>query len=1074
MKSAYIRKRLPALFLCLVILAGLFLMPASGARAATSHSAYNDSGNKNGTVSVDPVYADEACAAVLYNHENGLLTSEANAICQTQEGFIWIGCYSGLFRYDGTTFERIPTSTGVTSVRSLFVDRKNRLWIGTNDNGIILKDGGTYLQWDRTDGLPVDMIYDFAEDPSGLIYVATADGIVLIDQNLELSILDDLRIRDVPIDGFHEGPDGLIYCLTIADDFLTLKNGNIVSYLSHDKNPIEDPSAMLPDPKNPGYLYVASNDGKIYHTSLEAPRAVELTGTFNLGSVQSMEYIDNKLWLLSRNGIGVFDDKGMHFLDNMPMNYSIGHMMTDFEGNLWFTSSRQGVMKIVPTRFIDLFERAGLGERVVNTTCLLDQTLFVGTDSGLVILKNGRPLSRFAIKQAYTASGVELETEDLIEYLRGIRIRSIIRDSQNRLWISTWKGVGLLCYDNGVLTAFTEADGLYSSQVRTVVEREDGSFLVALTGGVNIIQNDRVTGGYSDSAGIHNTETLTVAEGFDGSIILGSDGDGIYIIRNTGITHLGREEGLSSEVIMRIKRDPTREIYWIVTSNSLTYMTKDYKIVTIRNFPYTNNFDIYINKEDEAWVLSSNGLYTLPAESLIAHGKLDPIHFSTAHGLPYFPTSNSYSELTEDGDLYIAGSTGSALINIDEPLTDVSTLKLNVPYIEADGTYVYPDEDGNFTISGSTQKVTIHPYVFNFSLIDPIVTYRLKRFDRSQTTVARSELGPISYTNLPGGSYHFILEVKDAMGHESRTLTAKITKNRAFYEQVWFYILAFTALLLGVFYGIRYYIRKRIRLLEEKHREESERERMHTELNMGAQIQASILPPVDPPKFTRDEFEIYASMDPAKEVGGDFYDFFMVDEDHLCLVIADVSGKGIPAALFMMVSKAVLQSCAMLGRSPAEILTKTNDGISSNNQLDMFVTVWVGILELSTGKLTAANAGHEYPILRGADGPFTLFRDKHGLVIGGMENLRYREYEMQLEPGSKLFVYTDGVPEATNSQEQMFGTQRLLETLNQNPDASPRQLLQNVTTAVEDFVQDAEQFDDMTMLCIKYKGPAKK
>lgn len=219
-----------------------------------------------------------------------------------------------------------------------------------------------------------------------------------------------------------------------------------------------------------------------------------------------------------------------------------------------------------------------------------------------------------------------------------------------------------------------------------------------------------------------------------------------------------------------------------------------------------------------------------------------------------------------------------------------------------------------------------------------------------------------------------------------------------------------------------------------------------------------------------DEFDLYASMDPAKEVGGDFYDFFMIDDDHLGMVIADVSGKGIPAAMFMMFSKNIIANNAMLGKLPAKALEDANNSICKNNSEEMFVTVWLGILEISTGHVVAANAGHEYPAIKSADGGFELFKDKHGLVVGGMEGLRYREYELQLEPGSKIFVYTDGVPEATNADEEMFGTDRMIEALNTDPGAAPKQILKNVRSAVDDFVKDAEQFDDLTMLCLEYRG----
>ena len=250
----------------------------------------------------------------------------------------------------------------------------------------------------------------------------------------------------------------------------------------------------------------------------------------------------------------------------------------------------------------------------------------------------------------------------------------------------------------------------------------------------------------------------------------------------------------------------------------------------------------------------------------------------------------------------------------------------------------------------------------------------------------------------------------------------------------------------------------------------AEKERIGTELHVAREIQKGMLPGIFPPYPERSEFDLYAAMDPAKEVGGDFYDFFLIDHDHLAMVMADVSGKGIPAALFMMVSKTILKNNAMLGKSPAEILVSANETICSNNKMQMFVTVWMGILEISTGKITAANAGHEYPAIRRAGAGFELLKDKHGFVVGGMEGIRYKEYEIQLNPGDKLFLYTDGVPEATNAEQELFGTDRMITALDTGADGSARDVLVNVRKSVDEFVQDAEQFDDLTMLCLDYKG----
>lgn len=250
----------------------------------------------------------------------------------------------------------------------------------------------------------------------------------------------------------------------------------------------------------------------------------------------------------------------------------------------------------------------------------------------------------------------------------------------------------------------------------------------------------------------------------------------------------------------------------------------------------------------------------------------------------------------------------------------------------------------------------------------------------------------------------------------------------------------------------------------------AERERIQTELDLATRIQRDMLPMVFPPFPERTEFDLYATMDPAKEVGGDFYDFFLIDDDHLGFIIADVSGKGIPAALFMMVSKTILNDLAMGGMSPSQVLQTANDSICTRNKEEMFVTVWFGILEISTGIIKCANAGHEKPMVIKADGEVVLINEKPNFVIGGMEGMKYREYEIALNPGDKIFLYTDGVAEATDSDNNLFGIDRTIDALKENTSADSEEVLGNVRAAVDRFVGEAEQFDDLTMLCLEYKG----
>lgn len=250
----------------------------------------------------------------------------------------------------------------------------------------------------------------------------------------------------------------------------------------------------------------------------------------------------------------------------------------------------------------------------------------------------------------------------------------------------------------------------------------------------------------------------------------------------------------------------------------------------------------------------------------------------------------------------------------------------------------------------------------------------------------------------------------------------------------------------------------------------AEKERINTELNLAARIQESALPGSFPLYPDHKDFDIYASMTPAREVGGDFYDILLLDDDHLAVVIADVSGKGIPAALFMMVSQMLLRHQIRAVMDPAKALETVNNQACYNNTLEMFVTVWIGILDLRTGVMTASNAGHEYPVIMHEGGDFEVIRDRHGLVVGGMEDVPYSNYDIQMKPGSKLFVYTDGLAEAQGEDEEFFGLERAVETLNEIKDDTPEQILTGVKKAVLEFQGNAPQFDDLTMMCIQYNG----
>lgn len=808
-----------AIRLCLCMMMALLLVIQYGSYAL-AESTTETSKSDEVHISVDLEGQTEGYSAVLYDNSNGLPTSEANAIAETSEGFIWIGSYAGLIRYDGNTFERLDSTGGISSIKCLHVDSRDRLWMGTNDNGVAVMDKGEFRFWGKMDGMKSAHTRAITEDENGTIYIATTCGIATIDADYNLAMLEDDLIAEANMRYITMGTDGLIYGLTNLGDIMTLKDGRLQSYIPAGENTVTGAvGAFYPDMYEPGMVYMQTVNYPFCHARM-GERLTDLVeiDIQPLSTVQMISSIDGKLWICASNGIGYVENDEFHLLENLPMNNSVGGVMMDYLGNLWFTSTRQGVMKIVPNQFSDLFQRFDLPTNVVNTTCMIEDKLLIGSDTGLTVLDDNGPVSSLPLTKAITVNGEDLGADDLIELLDGCRIRSIIRDSHDRAWISIWRKLGLVCYDHGEVVVFPQENGLFAS-LRAVAEKEDGKILVALAGGVNIIEGDRMIGSYGEQDGISNTESLTVTEGLNGEIVLGSNGGGIYIIDDSGVKNINVEDGLPSDVVMRVKKDKKHNVVWIVCSSAIAYMTPDHHITTIQKFPYTNNFDLYENSQGDMWVLSSNGIYVVPTEELLANGEISPVYYSLANGLPCIATANSYSELTAEGDLYIAGSTGVCKVNIDQPFEDVNELKAVVPYVEADGARIYPDENGAFTISSGTQKLTVPSFVFNYSLSDPQVSLQLKGFERGSTTVRRSDMVPVDYTNLRGGTYHYVMQLRDNMGRGNKVVTVQITKEKAFYEEVWFYVVAGLAALLLLAVIVRLYVRRKTQKLEKKHRE---------------------------------------------------------------------------------------------------------------------------------------------------------------------------------------------------------------------------------------------------------------
>ncbi|MCR5615816.1 MAG: HD domain-containing protein [Saccharofermentans sp.] len=779
---------------------------------------------------VDPLGAAEGYSAVLYDNHNGLPTSEANAIVQTDEGFIWIGSYSGLIRYDGNTFENLSVNAGISSVVSLYVDSQNRLWIGTNDSGISVMENGQFRTFNRNDGLNSLSIRSICEDAAGNIIVGTTEGIIWIDPEMTVHTLKAEKIEDKYIRQLKVGAEDTIYGITLDGCVFIIKDLELAGFYDESSlSGITGARTITPDTERPGFAYIGDSGNTIYYGKFQDGgfSRSQRYYTDDYNCINSMNYQDGMLWVCTDNGIGYFadvrNDTAFIKIEPVPMTTSIEDILYDYSGNVWYVSSQQGVMKIVPNQFTDIFNKYELPEGVVYTTCVYKDELYIGTkNDGLIVISGGDVQSYVPVDKMVTAIGTGTGSKNLIELLKDCKIRSIIEDSRGRLWMSTFSDYGLLVYDGSTLTSIAEVDGLPSNRVRTVHECSDGTIIVCCTGGLAVLDEEfNVTEVYDDKDGFTNTEVLTADQMDNGDIIVGTDGGGLFVITGSGIKSLNVDNaGLTSDVVMRVKKDTSRDLMWIVTSNSIEYLDADYNVTSVSNFPYLNNFDIYQNTKDELWVLSSNGIYVAKAADMLSGEVFNYEYYSIYNGLPGISTSNSYSELTDDGYLFMACTSTVTKVNIEEIFENVSEIKAAVPFVEADGVYIYPDENGNFTIPASTQKLTVYGYVFNYSLINPNVSCQLKGFDTQSVTVPRSDLKPVVYTNLAGGKYYFEMGIVDPQTGETKTVLVEINKQKHIYEELWFICAMLLLLACAIFVIVRHIIEKHTAKLEAKNKEQ--------------------------------------------------------------------------------------------------------------------------------------------------------------------------------------------------------------------------------------------------------------
>lgn len=688
-------------------------------------------------------------ASELYDATNGLPSSDAMYLLGASDGHMWIGGNSGVICYDGSTFKRMDPSGGTTNARGFFEDSHGRIWVGTNDNGVVVVDGMEHTHLTYNDGLPSSSIRCFAEDNDGNVFIGTTTGICYADKTLGLHSIENETLANERVLNMDSDANGMVYGQTTNGIVFSIKDHTLSALYTSNELGMEKITAIMSDPEELGTVYIGTSDSSVYHGKFgEKAANCKYVKTPELGeAVHFINYDCGRVWVSSKSAAGYLDEEmRFHLLEHLPITSGIEMMTSDYQGNLWIASSTQGIAKVVSNNFVDVSDQAGLPEEVCNAVWLYNDNIFIGTDNGLQIIdKNGKAVE-----------------DPLTKYIGTARIRCFAEDANGDLYIAAYTDeLGLIRYSSdGEISAFTTANGMPSNQIRCVCKGNNNSMVAGTDGGVAVIRNGSIVRTYGKDKGISNPMIQSIMVTKEGTILAGTDGDGIYVIENDKISRLGRDDGLTSDVISSFTNDEEHGIIWILTSNSIEYM-KNGRILPLKTFPSTNNYSIDFDDNGNAWVLSSYGVYVVNADDMAQDKITDHDLYTIENGLPYAITSGSHSTKDTNGNLYFSGRNGIIMLNMNHFYEEYSPILTGVSAVSCDDEIILPNETGVYHIPASRGRIQIAASVMDYSMLNPLVHVYLEDGPDDGITVLRSELTNLEYTNLRYGDYKLHIQILD-------------------------------------------------------------------------------------------------------------------------------------------------------------------------------------------------------------------------------------------------------------------------------------------------------------------------
>ena len=750
----------------------------------------------------------EPYVVTVYNESNGLPTGEANVVMQSSDGYIWIGSYGGLIRYDGTQFRNYSTEGAIesSSARSIFEDSKGRLWVGTNDAGVYMMENDVFTHITADSKTDFLCVRGFCEGSDGTVYVGSNSGMGEISG-------DKILPYDIP-----EVLGQTVYC--VGEDSLgrvwgamnngkcaIVKDGKLSEMFTSENVLSGSEIYSLTADKN-GNIILGSSSNEVVRLSSFTENGSYTAERFSVGAVTSHNSVTvtetGSIMVAGMHGYAVIAPDGSvsEYTDDKEAA-SVNTIARDYEGNIWLSSSSFGVIKYSLGCISSPNNDAGLHDMAINTVAKANGRYYLGLDSGLMIFDSEwKPVD-----------------DELISAFSGVRIRNIITDSKGRIWIASYSENAVMCYDQDSRETkiYNTKNGLAGDKVRVLKELSDGRIAVGTQTGISIIKNDEITENYTYDDGMENASVLCFEEGKNGALYVGSDGAGIYEIKDGKLTNYGFEQGLGEGVVLRMLKNSDEDGYFVSAGSSLYYW-KDGAFTKLSNFDKAQGsiFDFY-DRDGKLWVLQNSGIRVVDKAQLLSGEPTEAVTYGTQHGLSGTLNANTWNFEDENGELIMATRSGISVFGFSGVSSKLPDVIINTVKVDSE-SYEHPE---SLDIASGAQRVTFDFSALSYSDTAPLkLSYKLTGFDESETVIDTEKSSSVSYTNLPGGSYTFEVKVYSSESPEVfNSCSIQFTKALRMTEQPLFWVLLAAAIVAATTAIVIVLVRVKLSIMNRRQQE---------------------------------------------------------------------------------------------------------------------------------------------------------------------------------------------------------------------------------------------------------------